>query len=844
MRVSILALVPLLLAACGDSGTSVGGDTEGDSTVPLDTTPNRDVPVDTGGNHPPELERIGDRSIAVGQALTITLTGKDSDGDKLTYSVFGNLPGGARFDKTEHRFEWSPTEADKTVFLTFVVSDGTDFDRETVRIQVTATATSSPPSFADVGDQILAVGEPYQLTLVATDPNGDRLTYGHEGALPAGASLDAQSGVFSWRPGADAVGQPIRITFTVSDGAASDTMPVSFVVDDGSGSVPQPPVFTSIPPQTVVVGQTLVLTLEANDPNGDPLTFSIQGQTPPGGTLAGMTFTYTPQASEVGQTFQVTFVASDGTFTAVTTVKISVTSGQVGTCTPDANEPNDVLAQATPLSMGSRTASLCDTETTYDTDVYVVTIPAGQELRAKLTFDGSLSDLDLLLVDANEDVLTMSDGVTSTEELSYAAQAETQVYLVVYGYALEPHAVDYTLEASLGAAEICIEDAYEDNDSPWEARPLDDTAQATTLAICPNDEDYWLLSVGCGARVEIVMDILAATDLDLYLYDEPDGLFEPIAAAITEDSSEYIDVAQAAKPGTWLLQVSGYPAGSAKGPYELITDITGSCQDDSQAGATRLTAQPLSSTGPGLEGLTICCSDDWFSYTLAAGEQVVIDLTVNGAGAVGAIVLGPDGTTQVASKDASPSGGLLFCSAAAAGTYYLDLHGEVGTRYGFEWSVAAPGAGCTTMSCGKYEVCDAVLAQCVSDFCSTDLDCPGGYLCRETYCVNTCQDSTSCRPGYACKGLADASYCGIIGPGVTGAECSGHASCEGNLGCLFENKNGYCAELGCASCEPGTQCATVDGQSFCAKSCNSEVDCRVSDGFICSAEKTCLPQNP
>jgi len=849
MRHVILALLPLFVVACGDDGGKTVDDaTQGDTTEPLDTNPNKDVPGDTsGGNRPPELERIGDRSVAVGQTLSITLSGKDADSDKLTYSVFGNLPEGARFDKGEHRFEWAPTEANKTIFLTFVVSDGVDFDRETVRIQVTATATSNPPTFADVGDQILPVGQAYTLSLIATDPDGDRLTYGHEGTLPTGAALDANTGVFTWTPGGGDVGAPVRITFTVSDGAASDTLPVRFVVDDGGGNVAKPPVFTAIAPQSVKVGETLTLTLQATDPNGDAVTFSIQGSAPSGGALNGATFTYTAQAADVGQTFQMTFAASDGTLTAVTTVKISVTSGQVGTCVPDANEPNETVATATALPFGTRTATLCETESTYDTDTYAIVVPGGQELRVTLTFDGAMADLDLALLDANDMFLADSDGVGSSEELRYAPAGEETVYLAVFGYSLEPLALTYTLTTALGEAQVCSDDTYEDNDIPFDAKPLDDTAQSGTQMICPGDLDYWVFPVTCGARVEVIMDISGGADLDLDLYDTIDGLEAPVATAFTEDATEYIDVPVAARPGTWLLKVKGYPEASGQGGYQLISDVAGGCQDDGQAGSSRAAAKGLGNEGD-LADLRTCCNDDWYSWSLQANDQVVVDFGVFDEGSLGAIVYASNGTTQIASKEPSPNGGLMFFSADAAGTYYLKVSGSVGTRYSLGWTVTSGSSGCTLMSCDKYDNCNTSNGQCELDpWCQADSECPPGFFCREAYCVNPCQSAFECRTGYACKDFDDnpiATFCGGTGPGVTGADCSAHADCEGTLACIFDTHNGYCAALDCATCGDGTKCATFGGQSLCAKICNTNADCRQAEGYTCSAEKTCLPQNP
>lgn len=845
MRRLSFALLSCLAVACGDDGnpSTDAADTAAETFVP-DTTPGDTTGDTSGGNRPPELERIGDRSVAVGQTLSITLSAKDPDDDKLTYSVFGNLPEGARFDKGEHRFEWAPTEANKTVFLTFVVSDGTDFDRETVRIQVTATATSNPPSFTDIGDQSLRVNEPYQLQLVATDPDGDRLSFGHEGSLPSGAALEEKTGKFTWTPGADTVGQPVRITFTVSDGTASDTLAVRFVVDDGTATA-RPPELKEIAPKTVKVGETLTFTLEATDPDGDSITFLMQHE-PAGATLTGANFSYTPSADQAGQTYQIAFAASDGTFSDIIGVQVSVTSGQTGSCTPDTNEPNEDVGHATALPAGTRQATLCETETTYDYDYYAVSLAAGQELSATLTFDGAAADLDLALVDANDLTLAISDGVAATESLKYGSASAQTVYLVVYGYALEPLALGYTLTTSLGEATVCADDGYEDNDAPAQAKALDDTAQNATHQICANDVDYWSMDVGCGSSVEVIMDITGGVDLDMYLYDTADASEAPVASAFTESASEYIEVPNADRPGKWVLRVEGYPE-TTEGGYQLITAVSGGCPEDSIAGSSKANAKALQAGAAGFADLVLCCRDDWFSFSLAQGDQVTIDFSVFD-GSVGAVVYAADGTTRVASKDPSPNGGLFLFSADAAGTYYLKTTGTVGTTYGFEWDIRQNAGGCTLLSCDKFDNCNTVTGECEPDpWCNADTECQPGFVCREAYCVNPCQSAFECRPEYACKTFDDqppATYCGAVGAGGAGADCSAHADCAGTQACVFDDHGGYCADLDCGSCGEGTKCATVAGLSLCAKTCNTTADCRQAEGYICSAEKTCLPQNP
>lgn len=73
-----------------------------------------------------------------------------------------------------------------------------------------------------------AVGGPVTFRLTATNPSGGILRFSAS-ALPAGATLDPVTGVFSWTPTHDQIGIWV-IRFTVSDGQLSDYEDVTITV--------------------------------------------------------------------------------------------------------------------------------------------------------------------------------------------------------------------------------------------------------------------------------------------------------------------------------------------------------------------------------------------------------------------------------------------------------------------------------------------------------------------------------------------------------------------------------------------------------------------------------------
>ena len=97
---------------------------------------------------------------------------------------------------------------------------------------------NSPPVLNAIGNQTVDLGRTLTFKLTATDPNPkDSLAFTISPLpLPANASLNAMTGVFTFRPRADQVGE-IKLTFKVSDGKLQDSEAVAITVRKPSGGI-------------------------------------------------------------------------------------------------------------------------------------------------------------------------------------------------------------------------------------------------------------------------------------------------------------------------------------------------------------------------------------------------------------------------------------------------------------------------------------------------------------------------------------------------------------------------------------------------------------------------------
>jgi hypothetical protein len=203
--------------------------------------------------------------------------------------------------------------------------------------QTTATASSPPPAnraptISGNGAATLTVGQAYNFTPTASDPDGNALTYTISGR-PAWATFNATTGALGGTPASGNVGTS-NVTITVSDGSL--TASLSFTITVNASTTPpanRAPTISGASSATVSVGQAFSFTPTASDPDGNALTFSITGRpawlsfNASTGALSG-----TPAAADVAS-YSMTITVSDGSLTASLPITVTVVAIATGSAT-------------------------------------------------------------------------------------------------------------------------------------------------------------------------------------------------------------------------------------------------------------------------------------------------------------------------------------------------------------------------------------------------------------------------------------------------------------------------------------------------------------------------------
>jgi hypothetical protein len=306
----------VLLAGCGE-----GGDAETPSTPAT--------------NAAPQISGTPPTSVTQGERYAFKPTVIDANNDPLTFSI-SNKPAWAVFSTSTGEIDGTPTDGTFTDIV-ISVSDGqhvTSLEPFTIDV-ATPGVGNAPPSISGTPPTAVTEGQVYAFTPDADDPDGDSLTFTASN-LPPWASFSAGTGSVGGSPTAEHVGAYSDIVIRVSDGQAEAELATFAIVVLAAGASNSPPTISGTPSASVTAGQSYAFTPGANDPDGNPLTFtatnlpawaSFNAAT---GRIAG-----TPTAAHVGAHGSIVISVSDGQADAsLAPFGITVNPASVGNSLP------------------------------------------------------------------------------------------------------------------------------------------------------------------------------------------------------------------------------------------------------------------------------------------------------------------------------------------------------------------------------------------------------------------------------------------------------------------------------------------------------------------------------
>jgi len=278
------------------------------ATVTIKVMPINDSPI----ANPQSLEIDEDNK------LSITLSGDDIDGDKLTYRIV-NPPLQGTLDITDiPKVIYTPKlNFNGNDTFTFLVHDGT-VDSNNASISIKVNPVQDPPA-AISASATIREDTPINIRLTGNDPDNDPITF-EIIKNPKSGNLTGSPPVITYEPNENFNGKD-SFQFIANDGIFKSP---PATIDITIEPVNDPPKANS---QSVEVNEDekISINLTGSDVDGDSFTFRLRSS-PTNGKLEGTIpqFTYIPNADFFGDD-SFTFSANDGNVDSeIATISIKV----------------------------------------------------------------------------------------------------------------------------------------------------------------------------------------------------------------------------------------------------------------------------------------------------------------------------------------------------------------------------------------------------------------------------------------------------------------------------------------------------------------------------------------
>ncbi|MDB6026036.1 MAG: hypothetical protein JWM68_2259, partial [Verrucomicrobiales bacterium] len=208
----------------------------------------------------------------------------------------------------------SPSATTSARTITVTNPDGQAVTSGTALLTIT-TSSNQAPVLAAISNTTINEATNFTFTALASDADaGQILTFSLDAGAPAGASINASNGVFTWTPSEAQGPGSNSITVRVTDNgvpALNDAKTFSVTVNE----VNVAPALAGISNRSVNEGSTLTVTNAVTDSDvpANAITFSLGTNAPAGASVNPTTgvFTWTPTEAQGPGAYPITVIATD-----------------------------------------------------------------------------------------------------------------------------------------------------------------------------------------------------------------------------------------------------------------------------------------------------------------------------------------------------------------------------------------------------------------------------------------------------------------------------------------------------------------------------------------------------
>ena len=260
---------------------------------------------------------------------------------------------------------------------------------------------------------------------------------------------------------------------------------------------------------------------------------------------------------------------------ACTPYSITVGITTPPTCVPDAFEPNETCATASPIVVGTTTGLNIDPGTL---DFYSINLAAGDAIQVDLTFLQAQGDIDLRLEAPCGTTRASSTSVTDNESASWTNTTGVAQLVVIranrFGAAL---CTPYSLTIVTTTPPVCVDDDAGANDTC--ATPQAVVVGATTATVRDVSPDWYTLAVAPGATLLVDANFVHASgDVDLELLGACTTPLDASGTTTNNEHLEWVNTTGATAQVQWRV----FLFSGTCNDYQMIVGITPpACLSDS-----------------------------------------------------------------------------------------------------------------------------------------------------------------------------------------------------------------------------------------------------------------------